>query len=71
MTTATFNRKEDRTAQRLVGIPGTVRGLALARDKFGKLPWHDLVQPAVALRGQRISLVDEIRPRPFGGGARP
>lgn len=32
-----------------VGVPGTVRGLALAHKKFGKLPWRDLVTPAVAL----------------------
>src|SRR5205814_9482223 len=31
------------------GVPGTVRGLALAHRKLGKLPWKALVQPAVAL----------------------
>jgi gamma-glutamyltranspeptidase/glutathione hydrolase len=49
MTSATFFKKEDRTPHRLAGVPGTVRGLALARDKYGKLPWRDLVLPAVAL----------------------
>jgi gamma-glutamyltranspeptidase/glutathione hydrolase len=34
---------------RVVGVPGTVRGLALAHEKFGKLPWKDLVMPAVRL----------------------
>src|SRR5262245_3272378 len=33
----------------VVGVPGTVRGLALAHKKFGKLPWKDLVAPAVNL----------------------
>jgi gamma-glutamyltranspeptidase/glutathione hydrolase len=31
------------------GVPGTVRGLALAHKKFGKLPWKDVVMPAVQL----------------------
>jgi gamma-glutamyltranspeptidase/glutathione hydrolase len=32
-----------------VGVPGTVRGLALAHQRFGKLPWKGLVAPAVRL----------------------
>jgi gamma-glutamyltranspeptidase/glutathione hydrolase len=31
------------------GVPGSVRGLATAHKKFGKLPWKDVVMPAVAL----------------------
>jgi gamma-glutamyltranspeptidase/glutathione hydrolase len=31
------------------GVPGTVRGLELAHKKFGRLPWKDVVSPAVAL----------------------
>ena len=31
------------------GVPGTVRGLALAHAKYGKLPWKDVVLPAVEL----------------------
>jgi gamma-glutamyltranspeptidase/glutathione hydrolase len=33
------------------GVPGTVRGLATAHRKFGKLPWKDVVSPAVDLAG--------------------
>src|SRR3954453_18600374 len=31
------------------GVPGTVRGLALAHKRFGRLPWKDVVMPAADL----------------------
>ena len=31
------------------GVPGTVAGLYLAHQKYGKLAWKDLVQPAIDL----------------------
>lgn len=49
-----LDAKGEPTNDRLVGpkaagIPGTVAGLALAHERFGSLPWKDLVMPAVAL----------------------
>ncbi|HSC28366.1 MAG TPA: gamma-glutamyltransferase [Vicinamibacterales bacterium] len=38
------------------GVPGTVRGLELAHRKFGKLPWKDVVMPAVALAQDGFAL---------------
>jgi gamma-glutamyltranspeptidase/glutathione hydrolase len=32
-----------------IGVPGTVAGLYLAHQKYGKLPWSELLQPAVDL----------------------
>jgi gamma-glutamyltranspeptidase/glutathione hydrolase len=44
-----FAGKIDYTSAVTAGVPGTVRGLELAHKKHGKLPWKDLVMPAVAL----------------------
>jgi len=37
---------------RAVGVPGTVAGLALARQRHGRLPWTTLVQPARKLAAE-------------------
>ncbi len=34
---------------RAAGVPGTVRGLEYASQKYGKKPWAELVHPAVEL----------------------
>ena len=36
-------------SSKAIGVPGTVAGLYLAYQKYGKLPWRELVQPAVDL----------------------
>ena len=42
-------RQPTGTVTRPSACPARVRGLALAHKKFGKLPWKDLVMPAVQL----------------------
>jgi gamma-glutamyltranspeptidase/glutathione hydrolase len=42
------------------GVPGTVRGLALAHERFGKLAWSDVVAPAVELAENGFVLSDSL-----------
>ena len=39
-----------------IGVPGTVAGLFLAHSKYGKLPWHDVVQPAIDLASKGFEM---------------
>ena len=56
------------------GVPGTVRGMETAHKRFGKLPWRDVVMPAVDLaekgfvlhEGLARSLNSEVRGRMSG-----
>jgi gamma-glutamyltranspeptidase/glutathione hydrolase len=38
------------------GVPGTVDGMAQAHEKYGSLPWQELVQPAIELAAQGFPL---------------
>ncbi len=42
------------------GVPGAVRGLAMAHAKFGKLPWKDVVMPGVLLAEQGFALSEAL-----------
>ena len=43
-----------------VGVPGTVKGLYLAWQEHGKLPWQRLVMPAVQLARKGIIVTDGL-----------
>jgi gamma-glutamyltranspeptidase/glutathione hydrolase len=45
---------------RLVGVPGTVRGMEMAHKRFGKLPWQEVVAPAVKLAGDGFAMNDVL-----------
>jgi gamma-glutamyltranspeptidase/glutathione hydrolase len=44
---------------RSVGVPGSVAGMWEAHQRFGKLPWKDLVQPAIDLAENGFPLTEE------------
>lgn len=46
-----------------VGVPGTVAGLVAAHERYGSLPWAELVEPAIELaeKGYRLSVTEAER----------
>lgn len=48
-TATMFAKGESRLGHKVVGVPGTPRGLELAHRRYGKLAWKALVEPAVRL----------------------
>jgi gamma-glutamyltranspeptidase/glutathione hydrolase len=55
-----FTRKDSWYSHRAVGVPGTVAGLALAHQKFGKLPWKGLVLPAIKLAEEGFVIDEQL-----------
>jgi gamma-glutamyltranspeptidase / glutathione hydrolase len=55
-TKTMYGDKDSELGHKVVGVPGTVRGLALAHQRFGKLSWKDVVLPGVRLAEEGFAL---------------
>ncbi|MCO6453858.1 MAG: gamma-glutamyltransferase, partial [Pirellulaceae bacterium] len=51
-----YDPAESRYTHRVVGVPGTVRGLELAHRQYGSLPWGRLLQPAIRLAEEGVEV---------------
>ncbi len=51
-----FVKGVDKYSPKVAGVPGTVRGLEMAHKKFGKLPWKQVVEPAIRLAADGFPL---------------
>lgn len=58
-----------RDSYTMVGTPGTVRGLALAHARFGRLAWPKLLAPAIKLADEGFQ-IDAALARSLNGGLR-
>ncbi|MBD79619.1 MAG: gamma-glutamyltransferase [Crocinitomicaceae bacterium] len=68
-----FVKGSNREGLKSVGVPGTVAGLYLAHQKYGLLPWKELIQPAVELaeKGVTLSWTLEQHAKDFKAGDYP
>jgi gamma-glutamyltranspeptidase/glutathione hydrolase len=50
--------KDDRNMQgaTAVAVPGVVAGMALAHERFGRMPWRDVVSPSIKLANEGLLL---------------
>ena len=51
-----FTPEDGKHTHKIVGVPGTVRGMGEAHRRYGKLPWKALVTPAVRLAGEGFEM---------------
>lgn len=49
-----------RHSHQAAGVPGTVAGLAVAHGRYGRLPWPNLLMPAIRLAEQGFSVNSEL-----------
>jgi gamma-glutamyltranspeptidase/glutathione hydrolase len=65
-TATMFTPQDGKFTHKIVGVPGTVSGMAKSHARFGKLEWRSLVMPAVKLAADGFE-VDEALARSMNG----
>jgi gamma-glutamyltranspeptidase/glutathione hydrolase len=55
-----LSNDDNEYGHKVVGVPGTVRGLALAHQRYGKLPWKTVVTPALRLAEEGFLINDYL-----------
>jgi gamma-glutamyltranspeptidase/glutathione hydrolase len=55
-TKTMFGKDDSWFGHKPVGVPGTVRGMALAHKRFGTLPWKDVIAPALKLADEGFAI---------------
>lgn len=60
ITARSFTKEDTTYTQKAVGVPGTVRGLATAHARYGKLPWKDVVMPAAKLAANGAPVTEPL-----------
>ncbi len=55
-----FELGETHLGHKAVGVPGTVAGMELAHERFGSLPWEEVVRPAARLAEQGFVIEEKL-----------
>lgn len=55
-TATMYTLSESQFTHRMVGVPGTIAGLALAHERYGRLPWRRLFAPAIRLAEKGVAV---------------
>lgn len=56
----TFKKTDGIFTHKVSGVPGTVRGLALAHQRFGSKPWAQLLAPAIELASKGFPVSKQL-----------